>query len=159
MNNSTSSARSARDEGFGLIESLIALLIMTFGLLAVGQLLFATIGGPTLARSKTAAATVAADKLRLLSEHYRQNTSGTDLTLGSHGPEFVAIQNPNGGVLNRFSVSWVVENVPDPRAWKVLQARRLTVTVSPVLENGNDNRRVALNKVINMTAVVSPRVE
>jgi prepilin-type N-terminal cleavage/methylation domain-containing protein len=150
---------SRGNDGFSLVESLIALLIMSFGLLAVGQLMFASIGGPTLARSKTAAATVADDKLRLLAEHYRQNPAGADLTLGSHGPEFVAVQNPNGGVLNRFSLNWTVANVPDPRAWRVLQARQLTVTVSPVREDGNANRQVSLNKVLSMTAIVSARIE
>ena len=150
--------RGATHDGFSLIEALFAVAILSFGMLAVAQLLFATISGPALARSKPTASVVAADKLRFLSDQFHANPAGADLTLGAHGPDVVSIQNPNGaGELNRFTVNWTVANVPDPRAWKTLQARLLTVTVTPVRTDGSANRQASLNKVLNMSAVVSAR--
>lgn len=147
-------------EGFSLVESLIALLIMSTGMLAIAQLMLVSFSGPTLARSKSAAAIVANDKLRFLAARYRVDPDDASLTLGAHGPEQVAIQNPsNGGTMNRFSVNYTVATVPDPRAWKVLQARMISLTVTPIGTDGNDNRKVMQNKVLNMTTIVSARVE
>lgn len=145
-------------EGFTLVESLIALFILCFGLLAVGQLLFSAMAGPALARSKDSATRVAENKMEFLADAYRQNPDGTDLTLGNHGPETVTLLNPvDGRTLNRYEVRWTVSDVSDPRPGKVLKAKQVRVHVQPVNNFGVAHDVQSLNKVINMTSIFSIR--
>ena len=149
---------AGQPQGFGLIEALMAILIMTFGLLSVGQLMFTALSGPLLARSKGSAALVAHDRLESLAEVFRQDSEAPDLTLGTHGPQQVSIPNPaDGTVMNRFQVTWVVANVPDPRPGKILKAKRVTVTVVPINNAGAANLKSSMNKVVAMTSIFSYR--
>ena len=146
--------------GFTLIEMLIALVIMTVGLLSAGQLMYVAMGSASLARSKGAAATVASDKLEFLADVYRRNRLDSSLTNGDHGPETVQVTNPNTGTaLNRFRVQWTVSTVPDPRAGKVLQAKLVRVTVTPIRGADTTNNRIGLNKVISISSIFGPRAQ
>ncbi len=154
------SAQSPASEGFTLIEMLIALVILTFGLLAAGQLLAAAMGSASLARSKGSAATAAQNRLEYLADLYRQSPAASDLTVGSHGPIQSQVLNPiNGRVLNRFNISWTVATVSDPRAGKTLFARQVTVTVTPINSAGAVNNRAGLNKVVSVGTIFSLRAE
>lgn len=145
-------------EGFSLIEIMIALIILTYGLLAAGQLMYVTACAGSLARSKGTAALAAQDKLEFLADLYRQNPYASDLTIGEHGPEHVRIVNPvNGATLNFYGVSWNVSSVSDPRPGKALPARQVRVTVIPIQSGGAANQRAFLNKIINVTSIFSPR--
>jgi hypothetical protein len=144
--------------GFGLIEVLMALLIMTFGLLAVSQLIYLTAGAGSLARSKGIAAIAAQNKLEYLSDLYRRDPGSAELSAGTHGPEQTESLNPITGVtLNRFEVTWSVSNVPDPRPGKTLQAKLVAITVTPVRSAGVVNTKPSLNKVVNMSSIISGR--
>lgn len=150
--------RINQTEGFSLVEALMSLCIMCCGMLAVAQLLFVSIGSPALARSKAAATLAAQNKLEFLADAYRLNPEGADLTLGNHGPEFVTVRNPvDNKVLNRFRIVWAVAQVPDPRAWKTIHAKRVSVTASPVDNGGTAHDQSYLNKVITMTSIFSVR--
>jgi prepilin-type N-terminal cleavage/methylation domain-containing protein len=145
-------------EGFTLVESLIALFILCFGLLAVGQLLFTATAGPALARSKDSATRVAENKMEVLADAYRQNPDGADLTVGNHGPETVTLQNPvDGRTLNRYEVRWTVSIVTDPRPGKVLKAKQVRVHVRPIDNAGAAHDVRSFNKVIYMTSIFSIR--
>jgi Tfp pilus assembly protein PilV len=142
--------------GFSLVEMTIALLVLTFGLLSAGQLLFVAASSDTLARSKGTAALAAQNLLESLSDLYRQDPSAADIAWGSHGPSQTKIVNPaDGGVLNRYSLEWSVNPVPDPREGKHLEARLVTVTVVPVLPEGAPNSKPGLNKALNVSTVLS----
>lgn len=146
--------------GFTLIEMLIALVIMTVGLLSAGQLMYVAMGSASLARSKGNAATVASDRLEFLADVYRRDRLDASLTVGDHGPEVVQVTNPNTGTaLNRFRVQWTVSTVPDPRAGKVLQARLVRVTVTPIRGADTTNNRIGLNKVISISSIFGPRAQ
>jgi prepilin-type N-terminal cleavage/methylation domain-containing protein len=146
--------------GFTLIEMLIALVIMTAGLLSAGQLMYVAMASASLARSKGAAATVASDKLEFLADVYRRDRLDASLTNGDHGPEVVQVTNPNTGTaLNRFRVQWTVSTVPDPRAGKVLQAKLVRVTVTPVRGADTTNNRIGLNKVMSISSIFGPRAQ
>ena len=151
---------SSDPDGFTLIEMLIALLILSFGLLSAGQLMYVAMSSASLARSKSSAATVAQDKLEFLAGVYQRDPADTDLTLGDHGPQLTQVTNPdNGTVLNRFQINWNVSTVPDPRAGKVLTSRLVRVTVTPLNAAGTENRQIGLNKIVNMTSIFSRRVQ
>jgi type II secretory pathway pseudopilin PulG len=144
--------------GFTLVETLIATLVLTFGLLAVGQLIYVVMSSMSLARSKGSASLVAQAKLDFLADLYRQNPGAPDLTDGAHGPEQVQITNLNSSsALNRYNVAWKVAMVPDPRPGKVLKARQVTVTVRPIGSGATVNDKASLNKVVNLTTIFSAR--
>jgi prepilin-type N-terminal cleavage/methylation domain-containing protein len=149
---------SQAQAGFTLVEMLIAMTIMTLGLLAAGQMMYSAMASASLARSKGSAAIVAQDKLEFLADLYRQNSAAGDLTAGNHGPEQVALRNPiNNRMLNRFNVTWTVATVPDPRG-VVLKARQVTVTVTPIrTDSTTENVRNGQNKVVNVSAIFSQR--
>ena len=145
-------------QGFSLIEMMLALVILTFGLLTVGQLLYVVASSSSLARSKGTAAIAAQGVLESLASLYSENPSATDLALGAHGPRQTVVVNPmDGTVLNRYDVNWLVENVSDPRPGKRLHARRVQATVTPVQIDGAENIRRGLNKVLNIATIFSPK--
>ena len=63
----------------------------------------------------------------------------------------------DGTVLNRYDVTWKVENVSDPRPGKVLNARRVRATVTPVQIGGAENIRPGFNKVLNIVTIFSQK--
>ncbi len=153
-----SRARGTEADGFTLIEMLIALLILSFGLLSAGQLMYVAMSSASLARSKGNASMVAQDKLEFLADIFRRNRADANLTVGDHGPEQVQILNPNSGTaLNRFQVVWNVSVVPDPRAGKVLTARLVRVTVTPLGTAATVNNQIGLNKTVSVSSIFSTR--
>jgi prepilin-type N-terminal cleavage/methylation domain-containing protein len=146
-------------EGFSLVETLVAMFIMSFGLMAAGQMMFAAMSASSLARSKGNAAILAQNKMEFLGDLFRQNQLSADLTDGNHGPEQIQITNPNtGAVLNRFNVAWNVSIVPDPRAGKVLKAKQVRVTISPIGSGTSANNQVGMNKIVNITSIFAGKL-
>lgn len=149
---------SAGRQGFSLIEMMLALIIMTFGLLTAGQLLYIAAGSNSLSRSKGTAALAAQSLLESLDALYSQNPLAADLAPGVHGPRRSIVTNPaDGTVLNRYDANWVVDNVSDPRPGKVLKALRVRATVIPVQMGGAENLRPGLNKIMNVTTIFSQK--
>ena len=150
---------SYKAHGFSLIEMMVALAILAFGFLAMGPLLYLAAGSGSLARSKEAAAIAAQNKLESLADLYRRNPLAGDLTPGSHGPQQIQMVNPmDGTTLNRFSLSWTVSAVADPRPGKTIHARQVRVKVTPIQPGGASNSRPALNKILNVTTIFSQRI-
>jgi Tfp pilus assembly protein PilV len=144
-------------EGFSLVETLIAMFIMTFGLLAAGQIMYVAMSRSSLARSKGNAALVAQNKLELLGDLFRQNPLAADLANGNHGPEQVRILNPStSSATDHFNVTWNVNTVADPRAGKILKAKQVRVTVTPT-GGGAPNSQVGMNKVVSVTSILSSK--
>ena len=142
--------------GFSLTEMMMALFILTFGLLAAGHLLYATAGAGSLARSKGAAAIAAQNLLESLGALYKQNPSAADLSVGSHGPRQTQVANPiDGTILNLYKVDWMVEGLADPRPGKALNARLVRATVTPIQANGAENSQPGYNKILSVTTVFS----
>jgi prepilin-type N-terminal cleavage/methylation domain-containing protein len=148
-----------RPQGFSLIELMIALVILTFGLLAVGQLLYVAASSGSLARSKSAAAIAAQSTLESLTSLYHRNPLAADLMIGNHGPIQTQAINPiDGTILNRFNVDWIVSDVSDPRPGKKVDARLVRVMITPIRLDGVINSRPSLNKILNVTTIFSPRM-
>jgi prepilin-type N-terminal cleavage/methylation domain-containing protein len=151
--------RPNRSGGFSLIEVMMALMILTFGLLSIGQLLFVAASSGSLSRSKETAVITAQSKMEYLSGVYSLNPSATELTPGNHGPQQAEVPNPvDGTTLNKFNITWVVQGVSDPRPGRTVSAKRVTVTITPIEPGGAENVRVPFGKAINLTTVLSPRV-
>jgi prepilin-type N-terminal cleavage/methylation domain-containing protein len=145
--------------GFTLIETMIALAVLTFGLLAAGQMLFIAASLGSLARSKGTAAIIAQHKIESLENLYQQDPSAADLTFGRHGPEPTNVINPaNGIILNQDNVAWNVSSVLDARPGVVPDSRLVTVIVAPALLSGAENSKPGLNKILNVTTIFSPKM-
>lgn len=111
--------RSAnRERGVSLIELMIALVVLSLGILAVGQLFPSGSRGQLQDRMMTTAAYYAQEQLERL-----QDLSWTDpdLALGPHPatPETL-------GDSGQWHRTWLVESMPAPMD----NLRRVTVTVS-----------------------------
>ncbi len=85
--------------GFTLVEVMVALGILAFGILAVASMQTASLGGTRTAHSVTEATTVAMDKVEdLMMLAY----TDADLANGTHGPEYDAG--------NRYRIDWTVSD-------------------------------------------------
>jgi type II secretory pathway pseudopilin PulG len=146
-------------EGFTLVETLVSLSILVFGVLAAAQIVYTSTLAGTLSRSKGGAAVAAQSQLEHLADLYSRDPSAPELSTGGHGPREVQITNPAGGtVLNRFAVRWTAAPVPDPRPGRRLGATRVTVTVTPVDDESAPRPRPALNKAVNVSTILSVRI-
>ena len=140
------------------METLIAMFIMTFGLLAAGQIMYVATSSSSLARAKGNAALVAQNKLETLGDLFRQNPLAADLANGNHGPEQLRILNPStSSTVDHFNVTWNVNTVADPRAGKILKAKQVRVTVTPTDSGATSNSQVGMNKVVSVTSIFSSR--
>ncbi len=145
-------------QGFSLIEMMIALLVLTFGLLSAGQMLFVAASSGSLARSKSAAAIAAQSKLESLAALYQQDPLALDLAAGYHGPVQVNLLNPaDASTLNLFRIEWNISPVPDPRPGMALDGKLVKVTVIPSLPGGRPNNRPRFNKILSVSTIISPR--
>jgi prepilin-type N-terminal cleavage/methylation domain-containing protein len=148
---------SNKTRGFSLIELLISLAILTFGLLALGPLLYIAASSGSLARSKGTAAIAAQNQLEFLADLYRRNPAANELTLGIHQPQQAQLANPvDGTILNQYDIDWTVSTVSDPRPGKVLHARLVRVAVTPTRSGGMINTKPSLNKALNVTTIFGP---
>jgi prepilin-type N-terminal cleavage/methylation domain-containing protein len=143
--------------GFSLIESLMAVLILTIGFMFVGPMMVNSIGSTTLARSKSTAGLAAAQILDSLALKYKANAANADLTVGTHGPTQVAVTNPiDSNIVNRYSVGWTVSTVVT--SGKTLKAVQVTATATPIGSTGTStNNKVGQNKIISITTIFSLR--
>jgi prepilin-type N-terminal cleavage/methylation domain-containing protein len=140
-------------QGFSLIEMTMALLLLSSGILAAGQLIYAAVSSGSLARSKMTAAIAAQDKIEYLSALYAQNPIANELTAGDHGPQQANVINPiDGSALNNFNVTWNISEVEDPRPGKTINSKRVRVVIIP------QNKLVRFNKVLQVTAILSPKM-
>lgn len=151
--------RSCHDnaEGFSLVESLMAVLILTLGFMFVGPMMVNSIGSTTLARSKSTAGLAAAQILDSLALKYRANAGDADLAVGAHGPTQVQIANPaDTNIVNRYNVAWTVSSVVT--SGKILKAVQVTATATPIGSTGTStNNKVGQNKIISIATIFSLR--
>jgi prepilin-type N-terminal cleavage/methylation domain-containing protein len=149
-----------KNNGFSLIEMMIALAILSFGLLAAGPLMYSAARSNSVARSKSTASTAAQSKLETLADLYYQNPLAEDLMFGGHGPQQAQVVNPNdGAVLNRYEISWMISRVPDPRPGKIVDARLVRVTITPIHQEGMESSQSKFNKTLNVSTIFSPKMQ
>ena len=149
--------RRETDKGFSLIEVLVAVFILTLGLLSAAQLLTMALGLDALARSKNTAMLAAQNELERLADLYRRNPAAEELTIGTHqAEELTEIRNPlNQTVLNRYKITWLVSGIPDPRQGVDPQGRIISIRATPMLTESMENTGSLKNKTITLNAVIA----
>jgi type IV pilus modification protein PilV len=132
-----------RDRGFSLIEALIALFILSVGLLSVAQLMMVSLDRSEAAKYDTKAVQLAqakVEELRLLfGRSVDSGQTPEDLSAGSHGPITVELENPDDRIQNQrsFQVSWDVQELDAGQ-------KTVVVTVTPVTGNPHQTEIITL---------------
>ena len=132
-------------KGISLIESMIALSVMSISLMALLLLMGAAVHQGAFSRYNATAGAVAQGKLEELRAAYsRELETGTDsddLTAGPHGPEWVTLSSPSYSNMgdNVFRVTWNVEISGGQKT--------VTQTVEPDVENVRQNSSLVITTV------------
>jgi prepilin-type N-terminal cleavage/methylation domain-containing protein len=88
MEHTESVKKGKKEQGFTIIEVLVAMVILMFGLLAVGSMQVAAMRGNFMSGNTSMALSLASDRMEdLLNKDYAH----PDLNLGAHAPERISI--------------------------------------------------------------------
>ena len=147
--------------GFSLVEVMIAVLILTIGLLSAAQLLTMALKLDVVARLKSTATLAAQNELERLTDLYRRNPAADELTIGAHqAEELTEILNPiTQKVLNRYKITWLVGEINDPRPEMDPRGRTISVMATPMLTESAENANFSINKVITLNAVITAELQ
>lgn len=134
-------------DGFTLIETIVAIVIITVGLLMLAHLM--TVGIVLNERTEAGLKSIqlAQGKLESLKAQFNNfMNSGElpgDLSSGSHGPETVMIQTDDSDTQNylSFDLSWDITDLSGGM-------KQVTLSVNP---DGDDNQ-----SVVTITSVLAP---
>ncbi len=104
------------DKGFTLIEVIIAISILTIGMLAVGAMQGAALRGDTFAYNRTNASTLAQDELeKLMSLPYNNMASGNRTT-------------------GNYNITWTVTNdAPVPSTSTITVTVTYSFSITPIV--------------------------
>ncbi len=134
-------------EGIGLLDSMIALVVLSVSLLALVQLMGTAVNQSALSQNSTMASAVVQEKIEELRTVYTREletqTASSDLADGSHGPQTVTLSSPNYSNMGDrlFRVTWNV-NISGKQ-------KTVTGTVEPVVNNTRQSETLAFTTVFS----------
>ncbi len=145
--------QACNQKGFTLVESMIAVAVLTISLLGLAQLMTVATQQSAFSRYNTMAIEVAYQKFEQLRTQFNNElitgTPETDLTAGSHptgspGYETVTLAAPSYSAMgdHQFQVSWTIAVSGDDKT--------VTVTVDPMVANAR------LNQTLNVSTILAP---
>jgi Tfp pilus assembly protein PilV len=138
-------SKRCSQEGIGLLDSMIALVVLSVGLLALVQLMGTALNQSAFTQNNTMAVAVAQEKIEELRTAFTREletrSALADLTDGSHGPQTVTLSSPGNSNMGdkQFRVTWNVD----------ISGKQKTVTgtVEPVVENTRQSESLAFTTV------------
>ncbi len=134
-------------DGIGLLDSMIALVVLSISLLALVQLMGTALNQSAFSQNNTMATAVVQGIIEELRTAYTREletrTASVDLTAGSHGPETVTLTSPSHSNMGDklFRVSWNV-NISGKQ-------KTVTGTVEPVVNNTRQSETLAFTTVFS----------
>jgi len=140
--------RKSRDEGFTLIEVLIALVILTVGLLAVGTMQISAIRGNFMGGNTSTALSLASEKMEeLLNTAYNHadlsdGESGNNTNLSSIDSVDHQVELSEEGVVGTGGFYRMIWNIAD-------QSAPTTKNVMVIVTWENNRHRVSIASVKN----------
>ena len=145
--------QACNQEGFTLVESMIAVAVLTISLLSLAQLMTVAFQQSAFSRYNTMAIEVAYQKFEQLRTQFNNElvtgTAESDLTAGSHpsgspGYDTVTLAAPSDSAMGdyQFQVSWIVAVAGNDKT--------VTVTVDPMVANAR------LNGTLNVSTILAP---
>jgi len=140
------SKRHSQD-GIGLLDSMIALVVLSVSLLALVQLIGTSVNQSAFSQNSTMASAVVQEKIEELRTTYTREletrTALADLTDGSHGPQTVTLSSPGHSNMGdrQFRVTWNVD----------ISGKQKTVTgtVEPVVNNTRQSESLSFTTVFS----------
>ena len=146
-------------EGFSLIETIVAIVIITVGLLTLAHLMTVSIMMHETTESDLKSVQLAQGKMESLKAQYNSFVASGDLqgdlSAGSHGPETVVIQTNDTNTQNllSFNISWSIADMSGGM-------KQVTLSVSPVAaqSTGDGEYGYSVNTVnpVTLTSVLAP---
>lgn len=146
-------------KGFSLIETIVAIVIITVGLLTLAHLMTVSIMMHETTESDLKSVQLAQGKMESLKAQFNSfMASGNlpaDLSAGSHGPETVVIQTDETNTQNflSFDVNW---NIADMSGGM----KQVTLSVNPVpyqsTGGGDGDYSVSSVNPVTITSVLAP---
>jgi prepilin-type N-terminal cleavage/methylation domain-containing protein len=139
---------AVRQEGFTVLETLIALTVLAIALLGLAQLVGISINQNAFARHNTVGIQLAQERLEQLRAQYNREletgVSAATLASGSHGPVTVTLpaSDRTGQQDREFLVSWTVGNAGGTR-------KSVSVTVTARNQNALQNKTITLNSLFS----------
>ncbi len=136
------------ENGIGLLDSMIALFVLSISLLALVQLMGTAVNQSAFSQNNTMANAVVQEKIEELRTTYTREletqSSSADLADGSHGPQTFTLSSPSDSNMGDrlFRVTW---NVAASGHQKTV-----TGTVEPVVNNTRQS------ETLTFTTVFSP---
>jgi len=139
--------------GFSLIEVMIAIVILTVGLLSLAQMMVVATNANALAGRMTASAALAKQQLELLkAAPFYTNPANPSIAamnpllaeggdVDSNVTDYFQLYNADGepvdpGTGSLFVVRWQIEQLVDPKGSMPLAMLRITVRCLPSSESG-----------------------
>ena len=146
-------------KGFSLIETIVAIVIITVGLVTLAHLMTVSIILHERTEADLKSVQIAQGKMESLKAQFSTFLSSGDLpgdlSAGSHGPETVVIQNSETDTQNllSFDVNW---NIADMSGGM----KQITLSVNPVQyqATGGEDGDYSVNSVnpVTITSVLAP---
>ncbi len=141
------SSKFYSEDGIGLLDSMIALVVLSISLLALVQLMGTALNQSAFSQNNTTAAAVVQGKIEELRTAYTREletrSALADLTGGSHGPQTVTLASPGHSNMGDklFLVTWNV-NISG-------RLKTITGTVQPVVENTRQSESLLFTTVFS----------
>ncbi len=138
-------SKRCSQEGIGLLDSMMALVVLSISLLALVQLMGTALNQSAFSQNNTMAAAVVQEKIEELRTAHtwelETRSASVDLTDGAHGPQTVTLSSPEHSNMGdkQFRVTWNVD----------ISGRQKTVTgtVEPVVQNTRQSASLAFTTV------------
>ncbi len=148
--------RNQRQKGFTLIETIVAIVVITTGLVMLAHLMVVSIALHEDTEAGVKSIELAQAKMESLKAQFNNSLlTGSlpgDLSTGSHGPITVGIQTDEQDTQNflNFDLNWVVTDLAGGQKQIILSVSPVT---SQAVSYGNSNQTVV---PVTITSVLAP---
>ncbi|MBI4482378.1 MAG: prepilin-type N-terminal cleavage/methylation domain-containing protein [Acidobacteria bacterium] len=137
--------RLGEQRGFTLIETMVAMVILIFGVIAVSNLFIVAVSNNALARSKTTAMATAQQRMDELKRAYVKDPSA--FPTGIANPITVQVKDPlksSNNIMSEYTVSYTWAAGPG-------NSKTVEVTVRPTRARAGMNKTVILRSIFSLT--------
>lgn len=149
--------REPGQKGFTLIEAIVAMIIITVGLIMLAHLMVVSITMHETTEAEVKSIELAQAKLESLKAQFSNSLASgnlpADLAEGFHGPETLAIQTNDSDTQNYlyFDLSWTITDLSGGQ-------KQVTMSISPMSYQGDSETETDQQGTnpLTITSVLAP---